>query len=509
MLKMLSAAVAAIVVLAASAATAAEVSIISMHYSAERPVPHIRYEGGTEPGDVEKLQAILDQFVHCRIDCIGADGGNVAVLSLTGPGGSYGVGLALADFIRSNHIATVVQRGDGCFSACAFAFLGGSGYSSFDRVGTYVDRMVEPGSQVGFHAPFLDEETLRAALVERAASEVFGQNRSLISIMVKELVRWNVDPEIIFWMVDMGPDQTYDLVNADDLYLVRTALPPTPTKDWITDIPSAVRNACLRLLALYERTDPLLLKDAITSEWEPQIGRTEFGTLSGYRLSHNLLDLGHCSVSDESVANGYDLEIALYMNPGLDGTSAPLLSMFNREDWFSTAGIGGSPLKRVFQRGGLNHWFLPVGVTVDSLDLNGEVSVLDDRFFAVSMPAFPLAMPELSVLAQSASTRISRAGNVWVFEQVGNGKLYGAAREVPEAGLTVTHNDGNEAGFVIEGTFPNGILMTRFGFNASQGAGVVNAFIAPPPGEEASAEDRAFMRRLQCAASFGDIRLGC
>ena len=511
MLRFLTVAVAALSMLAfaVSQATAANVTIVSMHYSAERPVPHIRYEGDTLPGDVEALQAILDEFIHCDITCIGEEGGNVAVLSMAGPGGSYGVGLALADLIRANHIATVVERDDGCFSACAFAFLGGSGYSASDRIGTYVDRWVEPGSKLGFHAPYMDEETLRAALEERAPTEVMGVNRNLISIMVKELVRWNVDPEIIFWMVDMGPQQTYDVVNADDLYLTRTALPPTPTSSWITDIPTAVRNACLRLLALYERTDPILLQDAITSEWEPGIGHTQFGTLSGYRLGHDLLALGHCSVTDESVANGHDLEIALYMNPGLDGTSSPILSMFNREDWFSTAGIGGDPLKRVFQRGGLNHWFLPVGVNIDTFDLPGEFEMRNAKFFTVDTLAFPLATAEITVEGTAPGARISRSGNVWVFEQVGSDLLYDAARWVPETGMTVSYNDGNDTGFVMEGVYPNGTEFTRFGLRSGQGVAVVTAFIVPLDGAEPTADERALLRRLQCAASFGGVNLAC
>ena len=103
------------------------------------------------------MQEAYDQFVRCRLECIGDRGGATAVLTLNGRGGSYGTGLQLADFLRDNHIATVVERDMKCYSACAFAFLGGSGWSSLSSVRTYIDRMVEPGSIVGFHAPYLDE----------------------------------------------------------------------------------------------------------------------------------------------------------------------------------------------------------------------------------------------------------------------------------------------------------------------------------------------------------------
>ncbi|MDF2984099.1 MAG: hypothetical protein K0Q69_3871 [Devosia sp.] len=113
-----------------SGAAAATISIVSMQYSATHPVPHLHYDGDTADGDVATLQGMYDTFVKCRLSCIGPDGGATAVLTLNGPGGSYYEGLALADFLRANHIATVVERGSSCYSACAFAFLGGSAWSS-------------------------------------------------------------------------------------------------------------------------------------------------------------------------------------------------------------------------------------------------------------------------------------------------------------------------------------------------------------------------------------------
>lgn len=489
---------------------AATISIVSMQYSAAHPVPHLHYEGETVPGDVEALKAVYSQFVRCRVECLGEAGGATAVLTMNGPGGAYGVGLALADFLRANHIATVVERGMSCYSACAFAFLGGTGYSSFERIGSYVDRMVEPGSIVGFHAPYFDEETLRAALEERSPTEIMGESRSSLSLMVKELVKWNVDPEIVFYMVDMGPDQTYDLVNADDLYLVRTALPPTPSGAWITDIPTAVRNACIRLLAVYERGDPLFMQEAIAGPFEAGIGRTEFeGALSGYRLSDNVLDLGHCSVTDRSVARGYDLEVALYMNPGIDGNSLPLLSLFNRQDYFSTAGIGGNPLKRIFQRGGINHWFLPVGIDIDSLDLPGEFAIEANKFLTIHRPDLPAPFPELVVDFETGDGRISHLGDVWVFEQVGNSRLYEATRADQGLGVTYTANSTNDVSFVREGTHSDGTSFAWFGFIDGDVSEVTRIVVAKPVGEPATEEEMALLRRVMCGAAFRGTTLTC
>src|SRR6218665_1877038 len=148
-------------------AQAATISLVSMQYSAAQPVPHITYEGETRVGDLETLRSLYDGFVKCRFECLGPEGGSTAVVTLNGPGGSYGTGLDLADFFRANHITTVVERGAKCYSACAFAFLGGSGYSSDERTGTYIDRQIEPGAIVGFHAPYRDEASFLEALEQR------------------------------------------------------------------------------------------------------------------------------------------------------------------------------------------------------------------------------------------------------------------------------------------------------------------------------------------------------
>ncbi|HHY48984.1 MAG TPA: hypothetical protein GYA10_04485 [Alphaproteobacteria bacterium] len=501
---------AAVLAAAPGAAHAADISLVSMHYSASHPVPHIHYDGPTVAGDIEQLQAVYDRFVHCRTECLGDRGGATAVLTLNGPGGDYHTGLALADFLRANHIATVVERGAACYSACAFAFLGGTGFSRDKSIETYVERMVEPGSTVGFHAPYFNDDVLRAVLEERSPSEVLGANRSNISLMVKELVKWNVDPEIVFYMVDMGPDQTYDLRNADDLYLVRTALPPTPTSAWVTDVPEAVRNACLRLLALYERSDPLLLQERITGPFIEGIGQTQYdGPLSGYRLGDAPLGLGHCSVTDRSIAT-YDLDVALYMTAGIDGTSLPLLSMFNRQDYFSTAGIGGSPQKRVFQRGGLNHWFLPVGVDIDSLDLPGEFAIAADKFLTVRQPALPTLPAALTVVSETQKSRVLESGNVLVIAQVGSSQLFDAARLNPEFGVAYTDNTATEAGFVQQGTYPDGTFTSAFGFLAADDtAAVVRVLVLVPPGGTPTEAELALVREIQCTTQFAGLRLGC
>jgi hypothetical protein len=493
-----------------SSANAAKISIVSMHYSAAQPIPHIHYEGDTQAGDVEALRAVYESTIKCRLECLGPDGNSTAILTLSGPGGNYYEGLALADFLRQNHIATVVERGMSCYSACAFAFLGGSGYATVQGMGTYIDRQIEPGGIVGFHAPYRDEASFMEALQVRGAGEMMTESRDSLAVMVRELVKWNVDPEILSYMVGMAPERTYDIVAADDYYLIRAALPPTPANAWITDLQSAVKNVCLRLLAIDSRSDPLTLKNAIDVPWQDNIGTVSATTTAaGYHWNDNLLDIGGCGITSDSLATNGDYEISLFWNPGLLGTIEPGTSFINRHDGWSNAGGGRNPIKRILQKGPMNHYFLPVGVTIDSLDLPGELAILDNRFFMPSPPAFATMDPRLELVSSTASARVSRLGNVWVFERTGPKSLFDSAVSDPGIGRTLTNNGANSSGFIRDGSFADGTPFTWFGFANGDATTVVTAFVSRSDGTPATAEENAILRQIQCAAEFQGLRLSC
>lgn len=509
-LRQIGAFVGLLLALISQPALAATISIVSMQYSAAHPVPHLSYEGETADGDVALLQEIYDRFVKCREACIGPEGGATAVLTLNGPGGSYFEGLALADFLREHHIATVVERGMSCYSACAFAFLGGSGYSPQQGVGTYIDRMVEPGSIVGFHSPYADEESFTNALKERGAMAAQGDTRDALALMVKELVKWNVDPEVLFYMVGKGPDESYDLVAADDLYLARVSLPPTPTSAWIRDLPEAVKNACERLLAISERGDPLDMRDRFLSDWTEAIGHTKEGTISGYKLGDAPLEIGNCAITDASRATDGDYDISLYFSPGIDGTNAPALSLFNRQHGWSTAGTGSNPLKRIFQKGALNSFFLPQGVAIDDLDLPGEEAIDANRFKMVLSPLMATLPDGFAFDSGTESTRISRKGNVIVFERVGPALLFDSAAALPGLGRSFTNSAGNETSFVREGTYDeSGTSFAWFGLKNGEHSTVIEAQVLRDDGGPADADDLATLHELVCGTRFEDVQLSC
>jgi hypothetical protein len=69
-----------------------------------------------------------------------------AVIIFTSPGGDLGSGISIGKAIRLKQYATLVLRNDACASACALAWLGGT------------RRLMQPGSQVGFHAAYKNQD---------------------------------------------------------------------------------------------------------------------------------------------------------------------------------------------------------------------------------------------------------------------------------------------------------------------------------------------------------------
>lgn len=97
--------------------------------------------GRIEPGDAQLVQGALQSQNFDQ----------VPVICLDSPGGSFIGGLELSQLFMHEGIGTYLRDSDECFSACAIAFLGGSAWGDF----RHAYRRLEPGSALGFHAPYL------------------------------------------------------------------------------------------------------------------------------------------------------------------------------------------------------------------------------------------------------------------------------------------------------------------------------------------------------------------
>ncbi|WP_424982415.1 hypothetical protein [Maritalea sp. S77] len=498
-----------------TASFGAEIKLVSMHYSADRFAPHIRYDGPVIAGDAEKLINIIEQYIECDTDDLPAEGGNCGVISLNSPGGNYREGLMLANTLRKYSIASVVQAGDYCYSACAFAFLGGSGYSTQMSVGTYVDRMIEPAATLGFHAPYIAADSLDTLVAEFGMEEVLGSSRGEIALMIQELVSWNVDKQVLAYIVSMGPDQTYDVVMGEDFYLTRSQLPPAPVSFWNSDKQDRVRNACIYLLAQHFSRLPSGFNEIFDMPFLTDFAMDSNGKmLSGYQLDEaNPLQLSYCGIPTEQLDQTDELDIALYSGAGITGTVTPLLSMFSRNQGWSTLGLGGSATQRIFQRDAMTQAFTNPSQVVDGSVLLFTFYLQQRRFatlnelgeIELNLP-FPTTALSMQTIDQSTYARISQRDNFRIIEQVGSPLLFKMGKsEFPELRMSFTHQSISETGFIFAGKYPNS--GTKFAW-----VGLLNDYSSLIRVEEIDpdgSDDFSSLYQIACSYTFADVRLKC
>ena len=352
----------------AFSAHAGEVRLASTYYSASHPVPHFHFDGPVTEGDVGRLSDLFEANVDCADEQLLPEGGNCAIISLHSPGGNYVEGLMFAQFLRDNRIASIVEPEAECYSACAFAFLGGSGFSTQGGIGVYVDRMVAPGAILGFHAPYFAAESLDGLVAQFGLDTVLGASRDDISLMVRELVNWNVDANVLGYVVSMGPEETYDILTGEDYFLTRSALPPDLAFNDTTSVADAVFNACMYLLAEHESRFPSTLLDRITETSMTEIGVDASGArIVGYRLGpDNPLGLTFCGMPDAQIEGNGEADIALYTGAGIQGDIRPMLTFFQRPDGWSSLGGTGNISRSIFQKGAMNTMFLSPSAIVDA-----------------------------------------------------------------------------------------------------------------------------------------------
>lgn len=505
--------------LALPTASAATISFISNHYSAERFVPHFHYEGPVLQGDADALAEMIDQIVECDVQSLPPEGGNCAVLTMHSPGGNYIEGLKLAQMMRDRAITTVIESWAECYSACAFAFLGGSGYSSQQGIGVYGDRIVEPMGILGFHAPYFASEDLETLVAAHGMDTVLGASREDISLMVQKLVDWNVDPNILGYVVSMGPDESYDVTTGEDYYLTRSHLPPSALGHWVGDKPTAIRNACLRLLAHHKNTYFEAAPDAVGTEFLTDFASNESGqALSGFRVGpDNPLDVTYCALPSDQARLDGDVDLSLYTAPGVAGAVRPMVTLFHRPDGWSTLGTGGEAARRIFKKGGFNAMFTPPFATIEE-DLADAMDYLDFQRFenfnqaAVVDGQLPRPQSDLPLILAGSSYYgdVFDYGSNRVLVHVGNTLLFDRGRALlPGRNVTFDLQSESDLGFVYGGTYPSGRPFLWFSLLAPDESLValieIEAHGVPEDAASAIAEQYA----IGCGFSFLGQTLTC
>lgn len=130
-------------------------------------------------------------------------------ISLNSPGGSFAGGIALLDFFVETGVGTRIASGTECLSACAVAFMGGHFGRGQNGI---LNRLVEPGGTLGFHAPAMvlpDGGTFDTGQVESAyglaletVAELMDRENLIPAALIAEIVRTAPDDMFILRSVD-------------------------------------------------------------------------------------------------------------------------------------------------------------------------------------------------------------------------------------------------------------------------------------------------------------------
>jgi len=141
--------------------------------------------GAVEEGDVERLQSFLRQLTLKR---------HIAIY-LASPGGNLYEGMRLGLFLHQNRIRTVVEGGYDCASACALAFLGGTGNDGKPWRSSSTD------SRLGFHAfKGIAGSTFHADEVQSIVADMLRYGKTVSAPIDLLIAGFSTPSEDIFWV---------------------------------------------------------------------------------------------------------------------------------------------------------------------------------------------------------------------------------------------------------------------------------------------------------------------
>jgi hypothetical protein len=202
-----------------------------------RASPHLHVEGEIVPGDAEKLADLL----RAQLPDPNFDWSNNVIVSFNSNGGDFFTGLAMSDAIQGFAVGTYIGPDKTCLSSCAIAFLGGSAIL-LRNFPPAANRYIHVDGTLGFHAPFSslrniiqipDGTPISAPIVNRLASQFYGQAQGAINELARRMERWEVSPDFVFNMLtriatdndDRSIDERFIVI---DTYVEATQISATP-----------------------------------------------------------------------------------------------------------------------------------------------------------------------------------------------------------------------------------------------------------------------------------------
>ncbi|MCB1383044.1 MAG: hypothetical protein KDJ73_08975 [Notoacmeibacter sp.] len=503
----------AALLLASFAAHAAEITLVSYRYSKARPVPHIRLTGVIRPGDEETFAKVMQLAKSCA-NCGRDDGGPWAVVSLASPGGHYKTGIALADAFRGSIAATVVEGGDTCLSACAVAFLGGSGFWPTGGIGVFIDRTIEPGAKVGWHSPLFPDEVVASITDGGQAKLALDTTRIGISSMVQVLTKYNVSPLVIDKIIAMGEGETWNADTAGSLFEVRANLPDFPSNSLDIPFEEQLRNACARLAAYHYNSS---LEDGMKAVSGPvetlNTTDTQGKTLTGINIDDRPLNVAACGTNPDGRDGNTLLVAILYRLDGKgEGNLELAKQLSNAVDggWSFVGYDGGDATRSVLFLGTLAQALLPPDFPLASLQ--PLVSAAIDEGKAVDGAAILPTLKRdlgLTTLSETAFARVQAGEGMIIAEQVGRADLADELINDKTGGLDLTYSKDFANALVRSGNdTENGTSFYWMAIRAGARAAAIRIEM-PVPGDKLTPVQKKLIAAYACSVDFEGRHLPC
>lgn len=230
--------------------------------------------GDIQPGDTEKIQAVIKRALGDHNVASGSAFVPRITVYLNSNGGSAVEGITLADFVRNKGIRSRIRNGEKCFSACSIVFMNGTYRGLHDE--SSIDRVLEPGGVLGFHAPYFDYKEF-----ESYKGDFVNKNQTTASLVTAYLLSISnaktFPYSLMTSMYATPPENSYLIDNIDKIGRYNIDIPLKYPEKITFEI---MATACLNYYAWQAQNSAL---DNISDEgnfsikWVPSKFRIEQG----------------------------------------------------------------------------------------------------------------------------------------------------------------------------------------------------------------------------------------
>jgi hypothetical protein len=471
---------AAALLLSCGSAFAGNFALLSMQYSADQFVPHIRYDGIIAPGDAKALASLLERTLGCDETCTGSS----AVLTFNSVGGDFVEAQAMARLLATRHVATVIEADQSCYGACTIAFTGGSALGSDGAI--VPDRTVVPGARIAVSNFNQPHEGLAQAILAHGIDKVLGGTPAELEALAVS-GQWGVSSSISPFLNGMM-EGGLDLTNPEGLFLLGARLPAIPRADIEPAQDIAVLNACSYLIARHEQQTPGDMFEQPDPGFIQSLpAKTKGEALMGFSVS-DMDDFNFCGTPASS--SPFE-SIGLYTQDG-DGirmVDSQQVELFMLLD----------PYTRLSE---LETVFAPY-IEDAHFESSGMISLTGDG------EGMSRAQLGVQTLYQDKYRRISSAGDLMVYEQSGGTGLFEGAvafmkgPAIAEPSLSASPNITTLSGTYADSG--NGIAMMAF--DGSNDA-VMRIELGKPWGE-LTAQEWTFVAQFECGLVIANLNLEC